>query len=166
VTAQTNPQPDRGTTLLTWKFPEVPRYVRSRAWYVWMTMAGGALFIWSIYDRNFLFGVIVVLALTIVFFQSRQSPRILTAEITDEGIAVGKDFFGYDDIRNFWIIYKPPVVKMLYVTFKSNFRPVLGIALEDADPVKIRKELLRFTSEDLEREDEPASDAYGRLFKM
>ncbi|MBI5467217.1 MAG: hypothetical protein HY975_03320 [Candidatus Kerfeldbacteria bacterium] len=157
---------DHGDTLISWKFPEVPKYSRSRRWYVGLAVFGLATLAWSIYDRNFLFAVIIVLSLAIIYFQSRQEPRMLSIEVTEDGLAIGKDFFVYDDIKNFWIIYTPPVVKTLYLSFKSSLRPILGISLEDANPVEVRKHLLKYLAEDLEKEDEPASDAYGRLFKI
>lgn len=162
----TPPDTDHGDILISWKFPEVPKYSRSRRWYVGLIVFGVATLAWSIYDRNFLFAVIIVLSLAIIYFQSRQEPRMLSIDITEDGLVIGKDFFSYDDINKFWIIYKPPVVKTLYLNFKSSMRPVLGISLEEANPVEIRKHLLRFLAEDLEKEDEPASDAYGRLFKI
>lgn len=164
--AQTTNEIDRGATLVSWKFPEVPQYNRGRQWYIGMSVFGLAVIAWSVYDRNFLFGVIIVLALAIIFFQSRQNVRTLQAEITEEGVAVGRDFFSYDDIRTFWIIYRPKQIQKVYLSFKSALRPTLDIPLADADPVKVRKELLRFVTEDLEKDEISASDAFGKLFKV
>lgn len=155
-----------GRTLISWTFPELPRYNRTRRWYVGMSVLGVALLAWSFYDRNLLFAIIVLLVLAIVFFQSRREPNTLTTNVTEDGLEIGRDFFSYDDIAKFWIIYKPPQVKTFYLRFKSALRPILGIPLENTNPVKLREQLLRFLQEDLEQEEEPASDAYGRLFKI
>ncbi|MBI4092850.1 MAG: hypothetical protein HY420_02905 [Candidatus Kerfeldbacteria bacterium] len=163
---QTIQPTDHGKTLISWRFPEVPRYQRSRGWYIGMSVFVLLVLVWSIYDRNPLFAIIIVLAFTIIIFQSRQKPNILTINITEDGVEIAKNFYAYDDLARFWIIYKPPLAKTLYLRFKSSLRPVLGIPLEGTDPVKLRRELLRFLSEDLEKEEEPASDAVGRLFKI
>ncbi len=160
------PDTDHGKILLSWRFPEFTKFPRARGWYVGMSLFGVALIVWSIFDRNPLFAIIVVIALTVIFFRSRLQPLNLTATVTEDGIQIGRDFYDYDEIARFWIIYKPPEVKTLYLKFKSAVRPILGISLEDTDPVKLRTELKRFLTEDLEQEEEPASDSYGRMFKI
>lgn len=156
---------DHGKTLVSWTFPEVPNYRYSRTWYLIMTALGVALLVFAVFSRNPLFAFIVVIAWALIFYRSRQQPRTLAASITEDGIEIGKNFFPYDDLKNFWLIYKPPA-KTLYVSFKSALRPILGIALEDANPVEIRNQLRRYLQEDLSKEDEATSDAIGRLFRI
>ena len=156
---------DRGAVLVSWKFPEIPRYRYTRGWYVWMSIFGVGLLTFAIMSNNPLFAFIIVIAWALFFYRSRQKPTTLTVSVTEDGVGVGKDFYSYDDLRNFWIIYKPPA-KTLYLSFKASMRPIFSIALEDADPVEIRKQLKRFIAEDLEKEDESASDAFGRLFRI
>ncbi|MFH0828914.1 MAG: hypothetical protein V1907_01915 [Candidatus Kerfeldbacteria bacterium] len=156
---------DHGSSLLSWKFPEIPHYAYTRMWYAIMTVIGLALLTYAIFSRNPLFAFIVIIGWSIFYYRSRQKPRVLTATIFEDGIGIGKDFFPFDDIKNFWIIYKPPA-KTIYFTFKSALRPLIGIALEDANPVEIRKQLRRFIQEDLSKEDEATSDAIGRLFRI
>ncbi len=162
---ETARQTDHGQMLMEWKFSELPNYSRSRRWYFGMSLFGLAAIAWSVFDRNPMFAIIVLLFLAIVFFQARQRSNIMTIRITEDGFEIGKNFYAHDDISKFWIIYKPPA-KTLYLRFKSAFRPVLGIPLEDTDPVKLRQSLTKYLTEDLDQEDEPASDAYGRLFKI
>ena len=157
---------DHGQVLLTWAFHEFPRYRRGRRWYVGMIGLGLALLGWSLYDQNPLFAIIVVIGWAIIFFRARQEPILLNANITEDGIEIGKDFYAFDDLAAFWVIYRPPQVKTLYLRFKAATRPILGIDLEDTDPVKLRAVLREYLNEDLDQEDEPASDAYGRMLKM
>ncbi len=154
-----------GAALVSWKFPEIPRYHYSRAWYIVMSVIGIGVFTFALLSNNPLFAFIIVITWALFFYRSRQRPTILTASITEDGIVVGKDFYGYDDLKEFWVIYKPPA-KTLYLSFKASMRPIFSIAIEDADPVEIRKQLKRFITEDLEKEDESASDAFGRLFRI
>lgn len=156
---------DHGAALVTWKFPEIPKYRYTRAWYVWMCIFGGGLLVFAILSSNPLFAFIIVIAWALFFYRSRQKPALLVVTVTEDGVGVGKDFYSYDDLRHFWIIYKPPA-KTLYLSFKSSIRPILSIALEDADPVAIRKQLKRFMAEDLDKEEESSSDAFGRLFRI
>lgn len=165
--AETKSQPaDHGKILASWRFPEVPVYTRNRGWYVGISLLGVLLLVFAVFSRNALFAIIIVMAWALIFFRAQQHPTWITAKVTEDGIEVGQDFFAYDDIANFWLIYKPPQVKTVYIRFKSFVRPILGIALEDTNPVSLRRHLKKYLPEDLSREDEPASEAYGRLFKI
>lgn len=157
---------DHGKNLVSWDFKEFPSYQRTRRWYLGITITGIVLLILAVLERNPLFAVIIVLGWALIFFRPQQQPRNIATRVTEDGVEVGRDFFPYDEINKFWIIYKPPLVKMLYINFKSSLRPLLGIPLEDTDPVKLRNNLRRFLEEDLEKKEEPASDAFGRLLKI
>jgi hypothetical protein len=86
--------------------------------------------------------------------------------IREDGLEIGRNFYSYRDLNNFWIIYQPPEVKKIYVSFKSRIAAPLVISLENQNPLKIRKTLLEYLPEDLEKEEEPASDSLSRTFKI
>ena len=87
--------------------------------------------------------------------------------LTDEGVIVGKKFYDYDEIKDFSVVYKPrQEVKNLYFEFKSFLRPRLSIPLENKNPLLIRKNLLKYLPEDLDRTDQPLSEGLGKLFKI
>ncbi len=156
---------DHGKTLVSWTFPEVPNYQYSRTWYLVMVGVAIGLLTFAVFTSNPLFAFIVIIAWALIFYRSRQKPKVLKASITEDGIEVGKNFFPFDDLRSFWLVYKPPA-KTLYMNFKSALRPILGVNLEDANPVEIRNQLRRYLQEDLSKEDESTSDAIGRLFRI
>lgn len=156
---------EHGAILVTWKFPEIPKYRYTRAWYIWMSIIAAAMLTFAAFTSNPLFAFIIVISWALIFYRSRQKPGLLTASVTEDGLTVGKDFYPFDDLKNFWLIYKPPA-KTLYFSFKSSITPILSIALENGDPVEIRKQLKRFLAEDLSKEDESTSDAIGRLFRI
>ena len=70
-------------------------------------------------------------------------------------------------IKNFSIIYKPKdEIKNLYFEYKNPIHPRLSIPLLDKNPLQIREYLLKYLAEDLDRTDQPVSEALGRLFKL
>ena len=56
--------------------------------------------------------------------------------------------------------------KNLYFEFNNVLKARISIPLEDMNPVKTRKHLLRFLSEDLERTDIPLSESLSKIFKL
>jgi hypothetical protein len=156
---------DFGKVFFGWQFSEFPKYERKRGWYIWGAIVVVLFVVYSIATANFLFALITIIsALTVLLF--KQSDNFIDFKITEDGIVVDKKFYEYKEIKNFYIIYEPPEVKTLYFEPKSFFSPRIPIHLEDQNPVLIRKTLLQYLDEDLDRENEPTSDQFSRLFKL
>jgi len=157
---------DFGKTLVSWKYPSHIKPTRSRRWYTIAAIIGGLSFAFAVITLNFLFSFILIMIVLIMVLQHRQMPSEITCDITEDGIKMVDDFFKYDDLKEFWIAYKPPDVKKLYLSFKSSLRPMLIIPLEEQNPLKVRKILLDYLDEDLSREDETTTEALSRLLKF
>ncbi len=159
-------KPDHGKLLLDWIFPSFVRPVRSRRWYTIAGLIGGGSLFFAIFTLNFLFAVILVVITIILVMQARTQPQNVHIGFYEDGVEIGQDYYPYDEFKNFWIAYKPPEVKKLYLTFRNALRPMLIIPLESENPLTIRKTLLEYLPEDLEKEDETTTEALGRLLKL
>lgn len=157
---------EHGKLHLGWEFASTTRHTRSRGWYVGAAIIGGVSLIFALLTSNFLFAVILIIITLILVLQNRQESAHLQFGITEDGIEVGTEFFDYEVLKDFWIAYKPPRVKKLYITFKSTFRPMLIIPLENQNPLRVRKLLLSYLSEDTKNEDETTTEALSRLLKI
>src|SRR3989344_6604025 len=155
---------NHGATLHQWTFPEFTRHERSKGWYVTAALIVGAILVYCVVTANVLFAVITVVAYLIILMFHRSSNDV-EFSITKSGITVNNRFYQYKELKNFYIIYEPPDVKMLYFEPRSIISPRIPVALEDQDPVAIRETLNRYLTEDLDREDEPTSDQLSRLLK-
>jgi len=163
---QVNQPRDYGKILHSWEFPEYTQYTRTRNWYIVIGIIATAILIWTIFDRNFLFAMIIIIAVLIYIFQQRREPMNVKLNIREDGLEIGRNFYNFRDMQNFWIIYEPPDVKKIYFSFKSKISAPLVISLEKQNPLIIRKTLLQYIPEDLEKEEEPASDSLSRTFKI
>ena len=162
---QSEQSSDHGQVAFHWSFPESTRYQRDKNWYWTAGLVVAGLLLYSLLTRNFLFALLVILAtLTIIMFQ--RNIKEVDFQITEDGILVNNKFYDYKAVKNFYIIYEPPAVKSLYFELKSFFSPRIPVNLTNQDPVKIREFLLRYIAEDIERENEPTSDQFSRLFKL
>lgn len=158
--------PDRGEVLAAWEFMEHEQHKRGWVWYVVAGAVTLALIVYSYFDGNFLLAVIVVLGALIFTITEMRGPDVLAFVITEDGLAVGPAFYPWAEIANFFIVYEPPEVKMLYFNPKSALRPLVGVPLMEIDPNQIREILAQFLPEDLEREGEPMGDFLGRIFRF
>lgn len=155
-----------GEILHSWVVPEYEQHSRNRAWHIIMLSVGLLLVLYGMFSDNFLFSLIIILVAIILFMQSRTAAPELPVGITDLGIAINNRFYTYNELTGFYIIYNPPQTKMLYIETKSATRPLLRMPLLDQNPVEIRHALQEFLPEDLEKEEEPAIDAFARTWKI
>jgi hypothetical protein len=102
-----------------------------------------------------------------LFYYDRKEAPILDFILEEEGLVIGTRFYDYDEIKNFSIVYKPKEdIKNIYLTFSSNLRNRIAIPLIDQDPLVVRRYILQYVDEDLERNHEPVSESIGRMLKL
>ena len=157
---------DHGKTLAKWNFMEFEDPKRSKAWYFWAIVITFLLLLYAIFTINFLFAVIIVIAVITLITRYRNEPEQITVTITEDGIELENRFHPWETMKDFYIIYKPGEVTSLYINFKALAKPRLNIPLQNQDPVEIRKIFIEYIDEDLEKEEEPFSEAVGRALKL
>lgn len=155
-----------GQVFHEWEVPEYTTFERSKAWYIVMALIAVALIIISVYTGNFLFALIIILATFIIFLRVYYTPRDLTFQITEDGIIIGNQFFGYESLQNFYIIYYPPTIKKLFFKRKGLNMNDLSIPLKNMNPILVRKSLLTYLNEDLQQEQQSMADIIETLFKL
>ncbi len=161
------PEINQEDIIMSWEVSEYDKYERSKRWYIYASIVCLGVLVYSFFSSNFLFAVIIVLITIVVIMDDARQPDQVGFAIMEEGVAIGKKFIDYDELKNFSIIYKPRQdVKKLYFEFNNVFRPRLSINIDDANPLKIRDNLLNYLQEDLERDGEPLSEALGKTFKI
>jgi len=152
--------------LLSWQFPEYNIYERKKSWYIWAGIFFLGLLSYAVFTANFLFGLIMIMAAIILFVSHNKEPENLNFSLSEKGIIVEDKIYPYKDIKKFWLLYEPPEVKNIYFEFKSSFKPILIIPLQNQNPLKVREILKKYLTEDLEKENESTSDALARVLKI
>ncbi len=161
-----NPQTNIGQVVLHWSFREFRILNRSTGWWVGAGVVSTTLVAYSVAVANFLFALIIIMVAFIFISETRRSPRTLECKLTSTGVVVGKKYWRWSEIMNFWIAYHPPTITNLYLVPKNPFDPRVTIPLERSDPLKVRDHLTKYLDEDLDREDEPTSEALTRFLKL
>ncbi len=155
-----------GNLVYEWAVKEYEKYERSRRWYIAMGVAGIASLAYAIMSGNYLFALVIILFGTVLYLHDMQEPMEVYFAITETGIILGKKYYRYSELSNFWLIYNPPEVKNLYFGLNSVVKHRLQVPLLDFDPRPIRDYLNQFLTEDLEQEEEPLSDRLARILKI
>jgi hypothetical protein len=156
-----------GKIITSWSIPEYDKHEREKNWYIIAAVVSIIFLIYSFFSGNFLFAAIIIIGAFVIIMHDGQEPAQVNFSITDEGLIVGRKFYDYDVIKDFSIVYKPREnVKNLYFEFKTVVRPRLSIPLNKMNPLPIRENLLKYLPEDLERTDQPLSEALAKMFKL
>lgn len=155
-----------GQPLLQWEVDEYAKHERSRAWYIMASGIGILLILYAIATANYLFAVIILMMGVILFVSMLNDPERISVVITTTGIVVGDMYYDYQSIRDFSIAYDPPHIKILYLDFFEFWHPMISVPLELIDPNVVRKQLLSFCPENLDRTEENLTDLVKRVYKV
>ena len=152
---------------MSWEVPEYPTHARPHWWYIIYAIVVIGFIIYALSTNNFLFAIILVVGSLVVILNDARTPRNVLISITTEGIIVGNQFYDYDEIKHFALVYKPGQnLKKLYFQFKALTKHRLSIGLHDINPLFLRENLIKYLPEDLERTDEPLSEVLSRILKL
>ncbi|NBS41785.1 hypothetical protein EBS80_03945 [bacterium] len=155
-----------GRALVSWEIDEYPRAIRSRKWYMIAGLIGVTLIVYAVATANFLFAVIVLMIGVITLISDFKQPDRVTVSLTTTGLVIGDAYYDFRAIRDFSIVYEPPEVKLLYVTFRQMWQPMLAVPLEETDPNTVRNEMLPFCLENLDRTSETLTEVLRRVYKL
>jgi len=170
---------EKNPQYIKWQVPEYRIPDRPKAWYTAALIFVIALLfscfftfeswipVFLGYESNFLFALIIIIAVAITITNEKRPPRIVDIKLDYEGIQVGSRFYDYDDFKHFAVIYKPKQsIKNLYLEFKNVITPRLSIPLRSLDPLTIRNYLVKYLDEDLDRTEPPLSEQLTNRLKL
>ena len=156
-----------GEALHSWIVPEYMQHERPRLWYIAASIIGCILIIFSLFSSNFLFAVIVIIGALIVIIHDGQKPAKVKITITNEGIIIGRNFYGFNGLKNFATVEKKNEnIKNLYFERKSATGQRISIPLDGMEIDTIKTTLLKYLPLDKERTDIPFSEQLSRLLKL
>ncbi|BCX16318.1 MAG: hypothetical protein KatS3mg098_547 [Candidatus Parcubacteria bacterium] len=98
------------------------------------------LLIFSIWQKNFLFGVFTILATGTLLFISNQKPETLSFKLTDQELTIGEDsIYNLDNFAAFDIYEFSPDDYEIFFAFKEKLKPILRVKIWKADKEKIEE---------------------------
>jgi hypothetical protein len=114
------------------------------------TLSATLLFLFfSIWQKDFLFGVFVILASGTVLFLSTQRPDTYKFKLTDDALVIGNNesVYPYNRFSHFHIYEYSPEEHELFLVFKERFHPILRIRVYRRDIEKIKEFLSGYLPE-------------------
>lgn len=153
--------------LLRWSFPEYVKHKRSLSWFVFASIFILLCLFFSIKTNNFLFSIIIIMVALIILNSYKREPLKMKFSITKKGIKLNKKFYNYSELDKFWIVYDPPEVKNLYFKIDNILKTTLIIPLDEKiSPLDLRNILLKYLTEDLDKEGLSFSEELNKIMKL
>lgn len=157
---------DFGEILAHWQIPEFTKTEKTKKWYIYFAIILVLLLVYSYFNQNPLFAIILIFFTFVYWLTEKREAENLDFVISEDGIIIGNKLIEYKELKEFYIIYQPPKIKNLYLQRRNTFKPLITIPLLDQNPVEIRKILLEFMNEDLEKEEIPGLESISEIFKL
>ncbi len=142
---------------------DFPHHPKNELWYIGISLLLLVGLLASISLKNYLFAVVVVAAGSAIFRLAHLQPGSRKVKITPRGIGWGEAFWGYHQLKNFWVAEANDEITV-YLE-QPNLKPVLHFAVPDhqVESVLVALSLeLPFHA----HKDEPIPDRFARLLRI
>lgn len=159
------PETNTQTAPIKWSAPEFIHYPKNIWWFVLVILLGLMAIGYFVFHKEYLTAGLFFLIFAILFYFARATPRTINIELNTRGIKLNETSLSYQQIKTFWLVYDPPFVKTLNLETTTHFNRIFTLQLMDQDPIAIRKFLLEYLPEDLDR-GEAISDKIARTLKF
>ncbi|MGC9611130.1 MAG: hypothetical protein ABSE68_02840 [Minisyncoccia bacterium] len=124
---------------ISWRAPEFEHFKKSPGWYLIVGGAALVLFIIAIWQKNFFFGIFILLAGIMVVSSGNRKPAILDFKLTEKGCEAGRGvFYEYGKLENFSLRNRPGRLDELIIKKKTSFNPFLRIPIDSRTAEKAR----------------------------
>ncbi|MCK5416180.1 hypothetical protein KAI92_02005 [Candidatus Parcubacteria bacterium] len=152
---------------MSWEIQEYETHKKSKKWYIIASIIAILSIIYAIAVDNILFIIIIVLSTIIIIMRDKDKIGKILVIIDQDGIHVGQKSYSFDEFKTFVVLYKPKQnIKNIYLEYKNPIKQRLSIPILNMDPLLIRKFLLKYIDEDLDRTNRPLSEELTAIFKL
>ncbi|MEK7171154.1 MAG: hypothetical protein AAB774_02515 [Patescibacteria group bacterium] len=142
---------------------EFPHHAKNELWYIGIGLLLVVGLFASISVKNYLFALVVAAAGIAIFRLTHLQPESKIVEISPRGLVWGGTFWGYHQLKNFWIAEIDGNI-MVYLE-RLNFAPIIHFEVPD-DKIEDVLEALSFELPFHEHKDEPIPDRFARLLRI
>jgi hypothetical protein len=162
---ESHPGADQNRLVLEWKAPEFIRPPKTPTWFMVAGILMLMLVAYALYTGSATMAIVFIVLAGVYYLTHSQQPRIISVKITQLGIYVEDQFYPYNMINAFWVVYHPPFVRTLNLRMGGKSGARLVVQLDDQNPVEVRTLLAKEVPE-VEGQQETLTDILIRLLRL
>jgi hypothetical protein len=149
---------------LSWRAPEYVYYEKSTDWFWALGIITATLLAIAAYQQSFVFLLLIIVGAFGILIYAVRKPVVVDISISGEGVRVADRLFLYENLKSFWIFYRPGDMKILSIESGRALIPHIHIPLGSMNPVDVRALLLEFLPE--KAQEESLSDSIARWIRF
>jgi ABC-type bacteriocin/lantibiotic exporter with double-glycine peptidase domain len=132
----------------SWRAPEFKYYYKDASWYWTSGIIAGTLILISLFQKNFLLVIFLILAELIIIMWAKQIPRTIDFKIDEDGIHCGKlKSYLYEELDGFCMEKDNEEAGELILKTQSTLNPFVKINIFTKDQENINNILKNFLDE-------------------
>jgi hypothetical protein len=89
---------------ITWSAPEFRFYEKSGAWFLASVLVSGVIILFSLWQKNILFAIFVVIGEMMIWFWAQQEPREFPYELTEQGVTAPHASYQFINFEAFAVV--------------------------------------------------------------
>lgn len=133
--------------------PEFLDYPRGPVWYLVAGTIALGILTFGILTHALTLTFAFLLFVAVYWLLHHREARMIKVTFTRCGIHYNHEFFAFDEIKEFWIVHKPPFVADLKLHVQRKLHPILTIHIFGQDPFTLRALLSTHVTEIKDREE-------------
>jgi hypothetical protein len=133
---------------LNWQAYEYKHTPKSADWFWALGIIAISIAVTSILFNNFLFAIFIILGALALGIFAKRRPLLLSIEINDKGIKVGRTFYAFSSIESFWVDAENENDQKVIIKVDSITMSHVAIPIEEIDPMDIKEYLLKYLPEE------------------
>ncbi|MGB7957621.1 MAG: hypothetical protein WCF77_02145 [Minisyncoccia bacterium] len=127
---------------INWEAPEFEYHPKTVSWYWLSIIIAAAIIAFSIWERNFLFGIFIVIAEILLIAWGNEKPRIIGFSITENTLTIdGAKNYQMKLFESFSVDEQGENWAELFFTFKAKLKTPLKIIMPKAKLEEARKNI-------------------------
>ncbi|MEK7133799.1 MAG: hypothetical protein AAB804_01880 [Patescibacteria group bacterium] len=134
-------------TVLRWSAYEHEHIPRGSDWFWALGIVAVSVALTSVLFHDILFGLLILIAATVLGMLAKVPPNLVQFEVSDRGIRVGGTLHRFEEIISFWVEEENGAHPTLLVDTTKIMAPNLVIPLENIDPHAVRTYLREHANE-------------------
>jgi len=133
-----------GKAIIWWESVEhTPPFLKSKKVYATIVLAIIAIVAYALVTDSPLTAITFILIGMVGYLLFNRPPETVMFAISEDGITAGREFYGYDHIRSFWLMEDhPQFPNHLIIETDGALSSRVHVPLEENDPETIRRILL------------------------
>ncbi len=157
---------------IEWQAPEFEYRPKDISWYWLSLMVGIILLALSVWQKNFMFAIFVVITWFVIIFASRRPPTIWSFKLSEKGIEISlpdgdrssDKFYPINEVEGFDVHTGSQDYNELILKVRKRFSPYLKIDFPADEKENIEKFLEKYVPK--EEYSESLADSFSKLIRF